>query len=228
MRSVHIIALLLVVLAAPDARSTTAGGVVSGTVRVRDGNGPGNRDEVWVYLEQQHRPRHIKRATPAPREIRQQKREFVPHVLVVPVETTVAFPNYDREEHNVFSPTDPPGIFDLGRYNTDHKGRFHEFEDAGEIAIYCDIHPQMWARVKVVDTDPAWIAKVGPDGSYTIAGVPPGTYTVKAWTYASDESSETVVVADGATAVVPELHVQIGKFPPHLRKDGTPYPPYPK
>jgi plastocyanin len=228
MRAPHLAAVLLVALAAPDARSTTAGGVVTGVVRVRDGSGPAKRDEVWVYLELQHRPRHAQRATPTSREIRQQKREFVPHVLVVPVGATVAFPNYDREEHNVFSPTDPPGIFDLGRYNTDHKGHVHEFEDAGEIAIFCDIHPQMWARVKVVDTDPAWIAKVGPDGRYAIAGVPPGTYTVKAWTYASDESSETVAVTESATVEVPELHVVLGTLQAHLRKDGTPYPPYPK
>ncbi len=222
-------AALLLALAASDARSTTAGGTISGKVVLVGDLKHRSADEAWIYLEPEHRPRHVKRPTPEPRQIRQEKRTFVPHVLVVPVGTTVAFPNYDHEEHNVFSPTDPPGLPDLGRYNTDHKGKSWTLEDPAEISIFCDIHPWMAAYVKVVDADPALIAQVGRDGRFSLAGVPPGTYVVHGWTYASSsDSTETITVTDGAATDVPELHVQLGPIKAHLRKDGSPYPLYQK
>src|SRR5512143_2053829 len=113
---------------APDARpDVPAGGTVTGQVTVREGGKPAKRDDVYVYLEQVSPRRHRPPASSLrPREIKQEKEQFVPHVLVVPVGTTVTFPNYDHEEHNVFSPTDA-SEFDLGRYNTDHNGKSREF-----------------------------------------------------------------------------------------------------
>src|SRR5580698_5298556 len=46
--------------------------------------------------------------TPKHRSVEQRNREFLPHVLAVPVGSTVAFPNYDNVFHNVFS-TSPLG-----------------------------------------------------------------------------------------------------------------------
>ena len=41
--------------------------------------------------------------TPKHRVVEQRNREFLPHVLAVPVGSTVAFPNFDNVFHNVFS-----------------------------------------------------------------------------------------------------------------------------
>ncbi len=227
MRSSFLVALLLA-LVASDARSTTAGGTVTGKVVLVGDRKERSIEESWVYLEPEHGARHVAHATPEARQIRQEGRKFVPHVLVVPVGSTVAFPNYDREEHNVFSPTDPPGLPDLGRYNTDHKGKSWTLDDAYEIAIYCDIHKEMTAYVKVVDVDPALIAKVGADGRFSIAGVPAGTYNIHAWTYASKDVQDTVTVVDGQVVAAPELHIQLGTITTHFRRDGSSYPLYPK
>ncbi len=220
------IALAIATLAlARDASSDPHGGTVTGQVLVFENGKPKPRDEVWVYLEA-IKPR---RARPDPtklpaREIRQVKEEFVPHVVVVPVGTTVWFPNDDTQEHNVFSPTDQQD-FDLERYNTDHKGRSRKFDRPGDVEIYCDIHKCMWARVKVVDADPAWIAKVGGgDGKFRIDGVPAGTYKLHAWSYDSNEVKQTIEVAEGKTIDVPVMHLQLGTMKPHKRKDGSDYP----
>jgi plastocyanin len=200
-----------------------SGGTVTGRVLLLDNGHQTKPDDVWVYLQdvRRHRAHTSSTTTLPPQQIRQENEEFVPHVLVVPVGTVIAFPNLDKIDHNVFSPTDPP--FDLGRYPTDPKGKTQKFEDAYDIEIYCDIHKSMWARVKVVDTDPRWIVAVDADGKFTIADVPPGTYKLRAWIHDSDEVTETVVVAPGGTSTV-ELHLQRGKMRPHLRKDGTAYP----
>ena len=225
MRPTIPLVVLALALATHDLRADVSTGSVSGRVVVVENGHAVKRDEVWVYLQDAHARRGHRPATkPDPREIRQQNEQFTPHVIVVPAGTVVAFPNLDKIEHNVFSPSDPPGQFDLGRYTTDPKGKTWEFDDPAEVEIYCDIHKEMWARVKVVATDARWIVPVSADGNFTIAGVPPGKYKVHAWTYDSDEVIDDVTV-DAGPVQVAEMHLQLGKLrsQSHLRKDGTPY-----
>jgi hypothetical protein len=226
---------------ATDSRgqSTDEGTVVGHVELVREGvrvpRGRDHRDgDVWVYLERV--PERRERRPPDPKEppmigvIEQKHEEFTPHTLVVPTGSVVRFPNLDREEHNVFSPTAP--VFDLLRYNTDTTGKKHRFSDPGEVRIYCDIHQHMWARIYVVDaayTDPKWIVRVTADGDFAIHRVPAGSYKVHAWTYASAPVPESISVASGTTHV-PEMHLQLGQLEPHTRKPGSgggtnwPYP----
>jgi plastocyanin len=155
-------------------------------------------------------------------QIKQRDLQFEPHVLVVAAGATVAFPNLDSEEHNVFSPSDPP--FNLGRYTTDKVGKAKRFDDPGEIEIYCDIHKQMWARVKVVDT--TLYAEV-VDGKYDLSGVPPGTYKVVAWMPDSREVKSDVVTIDASGDVqATEIHLHQGAPHGHKRRNGEDYPPY--
>jgi plastocyanin len=216
-RSAFTLALLLCV--ASGSGDATRGGTIVGAVVVVENGKPVPRDDVWVYLEDLRLPRVHAAAGSGRYEIRQENCQFTPHVLVVAVGTTVAFPNYDHQEHNVFSPTDPE--FDLDRYNTDHKGKSHEFDDAAEMEIYCDIHKQMWARVKVVDSSFIQPVKAG---RFEIRDVPAGAYKLHAWTYDSDESVDKVIVTDGGTVTVHDQHLQLHARAAHLRKDQTSYP----
>jgi plastocyanin len=209
---------------ARDASSQSSAGSVSGKVLLLDGGKVVTHDDVWVYLVAV-KPRRVRSATPPKDgEIRQVKERFDPHVLVVPVGTTVWFPNYDHQEHNVFSPTDGAD-FDLKRYNEDHKGKPQKFDSAADVEIYCDIHKCMWARVKVVDADSSWIANVDASGKFQITGVPAGTYQLHAWTYDGDDQKQTIEVKAGAAVEVPEIHLQLRKMKSHRRLDGSEYPP---
>jgi hypothetical protein len=80
----------------------------------------------------------------------------------------------------------------------------------------------MRAKVKVVNS--VYIVPV-VDGTFTFAGVPPGTYKVIAWTADSAEvKSDKVVVKDGAVTLSTALHLQVTtRSGCHDRKDGTPY-----
>lgn len=219
---------LLVVLALLGADvPAPKGGTISGSVvAVKDGDAV-TRDDVYVYLEQVPRPK--RNALPGAGQVHQivQKTEknaqfFFPRVLVVPVGATVFFPNLDKQEqHNVFSPTDP--IFDLGKYGFSKKGKSRTFEVADEFDIFCDVHPTMWAKIKVVDSP--YIAKV-VNGKFTFTNVPKGKYKVIAWVRNSPEvRSGLVTLADGASVTLDrELHLQIkSRSGCHERKDGTPY-----
>lgn len=124
-----------------------------------------------------------------PATINQLHKEFVPHVLPILKGTPVTFHNSDALLHNVHlylgrkslaNLAMPPGAKPLTK----------TFDQAGEITILCDIHPEMAAYILVLET-PYW-AVTGEDGRYRIADVPSGTYTLKTWHETLQPVSRTV------------------------------------
>lgn len=102
---------------------------------------------------------------------------FQPFVLVVPVGAEVAFPNLDQVRHHVysFSAAKP---FELKLYGRDETRRVR-FDKPGVVAVGCNIHDDMSAYIRVVDT--AFTAKTGANGEATITGLPAGAATVTVW-----------------------------------------------
>jgi plastocyanin len=115
---------------------------------------------------------------PAQRVVLDQRNlSFFPHVLAVQVGTVVEFPNNDKVFHNVFSFRDGKK-FDLGMYPKGAVKRL-VFDKPGLSRLFCNIHPNMAAYVMVVDTP--YFAVSDEKGAFTVADVPPGTYTYHAW-----------------------------------------------
>ncbi len=194
-------------------------GVITGKVTVR---GVKDYAKVVVYVDGVKDPKGTKRKR---RSIVQKKERFKPDLVVVPVGTTIAFPNKDRGVvHNVFSPYTGPFGFDLDRYEAG-SGKTQEFDTVGEIDIFCDIHPNMAAKVKVVPS--SLFARVNSDGTYRIEGVPAGKRKIVAWMPDSKEVSTKVEVVSGDAVSAADLNLTKGKAKPHTRKDGTSYPDYP-
>ena len=96
------------------------------------------------------------------------KKEFSPHVLVVPVGSTVSFPNHDPFNHNVFSLSEE-NPFDLGLYGRDEV-RSVRFE-AARAGAHCN--PRADERPRAGAGHP-WYAQPASDGSFTLGPVPPG------------------------------------------------------
>ena len=158
---------------------------------------------------------------PVATEIGTSDKEFSPHVLVVPVGSTVSFPNHDPFNHNVFSLSEE-NPFDLGLYGRDEV-RSMRFDRPGLVRVYCNVHAQMSALVLVRDTP--WYAQPGSDGSFTLGPVPPGSYTLHAWHERAPELTRPLVVpADGVEQLAVELDARGFQFEPHLNKHGQPYP----
>ncbi len=137
---------------------------------------------------------------PAPKEhakINQENLVFSPHVLAVLVGTTVDFHNADAVLHNVFSPDSCADKFNLGTWP---KGeiRSYTFKKECEAAtLLCKVHPEMEAFVVAVPTP--YFAVTKPDGSFHIADVPDGSYTVKVW-HPKLKAAQKAVTVSGATA----------------------------
>ena len=110
-------------------------------------------------------------------ELRQEGQQFVPRLLVVPVGSTVSFPNADPVFHNVFSLSGAKK-FDLGYYPAGQT-RAVTFNEPGIVQVYCHLHPNMYAAIVV--TPNRWYAQPGEDGKFALHDVPPGTYTLVTW-----------------------------------------------
>lgn len=109
--------------------------------------------------------------------IEQRNMRFEPDLVIVPVGSTVQFPNADPIFHNIFSlsKTQP---FDLGFY-PQGQNRTVKFNRKGIVQVYCHIHANMYAAVVV--TSSPWYAKPSADGSFSWSGVPAGHYKLIAW-----------------------------------------------
>jgi plastocyanin len=147
---------------------------------------------------------------------------FAPHVLVVPVGSTVAFPNHDPFDHNVFSVSDG-NSFDLGLYGRG-EGKSVTLRHPGVVRVFCNVHPRMVALVLVMGTH--HYAQPGADGSFTINGVGPGSYRLHVWHERSPTEvvKEVTVGAAGVSDLVVTLNARGFRWQPHKNKFGKDYP----
>lgn len=202
--------------AAKSRPAKSPGGTVGGAVAIqKDGSPKSNRSGVVVYLENVPGPL----PEPVVKEIHQKNLTFTPGLMVIVKGSTIEFPNDDKVFHNVFS-LSKAARFDLGLYKSGTK-RAVTFKQAGVVDVYCNIHPQMVTKIKVLDT--GYYAVTGADGSFKIKNVPPGTYPVVAWQANGKEYRGEVTVNAGAASTLSISLVEEKVVKNHLKKDGTPY-----
>ncbi len=121
-----------------------------------------------------------KSVTPAPPKtltIEQRNSRFEPDMAIVPVGSTIEFPNSDPIFHNVFS-LSSAHPFDLGFYPKS-KSKSEKFDRPGVIQVYCHIHANMYAAIVV--TDSPWYGRPAAGGTVVLTGVPAGHYNAEAW-----------------------------------------------
>ena len=164
-------------------------------------------------------------AAPGKFTLLQKNKMFTPHLLVVPVGSSVAFPNADPFFHNVFSLFDGKR-FDLGLYEAGST-RSVLFPREGVSYIFCNIHSEMSAVVISLSTPLYSIADAS--GLFHLHDVPTGDYELHIWVEGQRQSfldqltRRVHVASDGANLGV----IQSGKPEPlqHLNKFGRPYEP---
>ena len=196
---------------------STAMAQVSGRIQVTDAGGRAAPDlgDAVIYIEGRGpRPTatHVDMALDA--------RQFRPRVMVVPVGTTVNFPNQDPFNHNVFSLSEH-NEFDLGLYARGET-KDKRFTHAGLVRVFCNIHPRMSGIVVVRDN--VWYTQPGADGSFTIANVPAGTYTLKIWHERAAEATQQIVVPQGGLSGIEVRMDAAGyQYVQHKNKYGQDY-----
>ncbi|HUP48830.1 MAG TPA: hypothetical protein VNA04_08565 [Thermoanaerobaculia bacterium] len=145
---------------------------------------------------------------------------LVPHVMAVPVGSTVEFPNEDPISHNLFSLA-PGNAFDLGLYRRG-AGKSRKLESAGIVNVYCNVHPNMSGVIHVMPTP--YYAFADASGRYSI-DVPPGKYRLAAWNELGG-MTESIIEVTGH-GVFGDVALTIDsrnfRFVQHKNKKGRPY-----
>jgi plastocyanin len=156
----------------------------------------------------------------------QKDKQFTPHLLVVPIGSSVEFPNLDPFYHNVFSLFNGKR-FDLGLYEAGSTRTVH-FDHEGVSYIFCNIHPEMGAVVISVPTP--YFAVTNASGNMTIRDVPEGVYELNVWAEGARPESLTslkrMVRLGPATRDLGVIQVVEDTIPiTHKNKFGEDYPP---
>jgi plastocyanin len=139
----------------------------------------------------------------------QRNSRFDRDVLVIPVGSSVEFPNSDPIFHNVFS-LSKAQPFDLGFY-PQGQSRTVRFNRAGVVQVYCHIHANMYAAI-VVTASP-WYARPSADGSFAWTDVPAGHYRLTAWHKVAGLRAINIDVPESGK-VDATVHVPLDTEPP--------------
>lgn len=164
---------------------------VTGTVSI---NGrPAKESVVWLQ--------NAGTAKPISASVVQKGKEFLPHIMVVPVGSTVDFPNRDDLFHNVFAEYKAKK-FDLGMYPKG-KSKMVTFDKPGPVSLLCNMHSSMSAYIMVVNS--AYYAKSDRSGKFSLSGVPDGSYEICAWHESGAKGSKKITISGGNSTVVLDL-----------------------
>lgn len=130
--------------------------------------------------------------------------EFIPHVLVIPVNSTLEIRNSDPIAHNVHAYSLKNTTF-----NESIPSRgiplYKSLELQEMIKVGCDRHNWMRAWVVVMENpyyDLTWF-----DGTFKITDVPPGDYKISVWHEAFDE--EVLAVQAQEVRLMPNQEVRL-------------------
>jgi plastocyanin len=118
----------------------------------------------------------------APIRLDQKGCRYSPHVIAVQQGGSVTFTNSDAAVHNIHT---MPGNASPGNPTIDISEPANSSPRTVAFAtpevmlpVRCNNHPWMSAFINVAPNP--WFAVTGTDGTFTITGVPPGTYTLAA------------------------------------------------
>ncbi|HEY7039984.1 MAG TPA: hypothetical protein VID28_14075 [Methylomirabilota bacterium] len=139
------------------------------------GGDKGVQDAV-VYLKQVEKGKAWPKLAKTP-EIDNVKCDFQPHVMAMPAGDIVVV-NTDPVLHNTKSFIDKLPIFNLALPNQGQRIT-RPIKKTGIMRVECDAHGWMLGWVYVADNP--YYAITAKDGSFTIADIPAGNYTLVAW-----------------------------------------------
>ncbi|HXK07944.1 MAG TPA: hypothetical protein VMS37_36460 [Verrucomicrobiae bacterium] len=210
--------------------SLLSGGGVSGEVELTNSKDAAVRKRkdysgVVLWLEPVDR---AAAAQPGKRvEMLQKDKTFLPHVIAIPVGTTVDFPNLDPIFHNAFSNFSGQP-FDVGLYPP-RTSKSVTFTHPGIVRVFCNIHSTMSAVIAVLGTP--WFAVTAANGKFNIANVPAGEYHLRLFHERAQPENlrflEHPIAVPESGLVLPLVSISETGYspPPHLNKYGQHYPP---
>jgi hypothetical protein len=125
---------------------------------------------------------------------------FDPYVQAMSTGGTLNVSNDDRVlQTNRFINVGTGEITGIAPFNDDGEVvPLDRFKDAAQIEVVSDRHP--WAHAWIAVLDHPYYAQTAANGTFTIDGIPPGKYLVRAWHPAVGFADDSVTVLAGQQA----------------------------
>ncbi len=125
---------------------------------------------------------------------------FSPHVTAARVGQPVEFRNDDPLLHNVRGASKQSQAFNIAQPVQGSKtARVFKKPEIGML-VKCDVHFWMTSYLHILPNP--FFAVTGDEGTFTISGLPAGTYTIEAWQEKLGAQTQQVTVAEGQAAPV--------------------------
>ena len=124
---------------------------------------------------------------------------YVPRVIGARLGQTLQVRNSDDLLHNVHSLTEKGNASNISEPKAGMVQSF-KLKDEEVLRIKCDVHRWMTTYVGIVSHP--YFAVTGDAGTFEIANVPPGSYTIRAWHERYGPVTQMVRVRAGATTNV--------------------------
>src|SRR5215472_9781972 len=124
---------------------------------------------------------------------------YIPHVLAFQVNQELKIVNEDQTSHNIhplpklnreWNKSQPAGTPAISE----------KYDKAEFIPVKCNVHPWMHGNFAVMKNKHFAITVDG--GSFTLANLPPGKYTVTAWHESYGDQSQEVTISGSETKTV--------------------------
>jgi hypothetical protein len=128
----------------------------------------------------------------------QYAKQFVPDLLFVRVGQSVEFRNSEDSPHNVNVNRMPTGTAVFNVSTAPFGKHVYTFEQPGQYAVSCDIHPGMLATL--VATTTPYVAVADDRGAFAFNNLLPGAYKL-VWMASGRSGEKTVEVTTGAVNV---------------------------
>ena len=156
----------------------------------------GGLQNVFVYVKDGLGNRTFA-APEAPVVLDQKGCHYLPHVLGIQVGQPLEIRNDDATLHNVHAMAKQNAEFNQGQPLQGMKN-IHTFSTKEVMVPFkCDVHGWMNAFIGVLDHP--FYAVTSADGSFSLKGLPPGTYTIEAWHEKLGTQTQMVTVGEKET-----------------------------
>jgi carboxypeptidase family protein len=163
-------------------------------------NANGTLANAFVYVKSGLPASATYTAPATPAVIDQDGCHYVPHVFGIQVGQQLEIRNSDPLLHNIKAKATKNRPFNISQPRAGMKTTRTFNAPEVMVSLECNVHGWMNAYAGVLPHP--FFAVTGSDGSFSIKGLPPGTYTVEAWheKYGTQTASVTVAGTESKTA----------------------------
>ena len=125
---------------------------------------------------------------------------YTPHVFGIQVNQPLEIVNSDATLHNINAKPKLNTPFNIAQPSKGNSSTKKFAKPELGVAFKCNVHP--WMRAYAGVFDHPFYNVTDANGSFTIPGLPAGTYTLEAWHEKYGTQDQAVTVGDGETTLV--------------------------